>query len=71
MVAMLQKMREGGQALATSTIQPIFHIMIESLAFNVLSNDKHGGFKVIRGWTLSTKQVQQIKCCIGLNKIIV
>ncbi len=54
---MLQKMREGGQPLATSIIQPIFPIMIESLAFNVFSNDKHGGFKVIQGWTLSTKHV--------------
>jgi hypothetical protein len=64
-------MRGGGQPLATSTIQPIFRIMIESLALNVFSNNKHGGFKVIQGWTLSTKQVQQIKCGIGLNTIIV
>jgi hypothetical protein len=47
MVAMLHKMKEVSQPLATSIIQFILHGMIESLAPNVLSNDKHGGFKVI------------------------
>jgi hypothetical protein len=43
-VAMLQKMREANRSLATSTVQPIICGMIESLAFDVLCDNKGGGF---------------------------
>jgi len=46
---MLQKMREGGQPLVTSTIQPIVRGMIKSLALEIVC-DALGGFKVIREW---------------------
>jgi hypothetical protein len=51
MVAMLHKMREVGQPLATSTSQPILRGMIGFLAPYMFSNNKHGGFKVIQEWT--------------------
>jgi hypothetical protein len=51
-VTMLQKMREANQLLATSIVQPIICGMIESLAFDVLYDNKAGGFKVIQEWTL-------------------
>jgi hypothetical protein len=43
-------MREANQPLATSTIQPIIREMIESLAFDVLCDNKDNGFKVIQVW---------------------
>jgi hypothetical protein len=47
-VAMLQKMKEASQPLAISIVEPIFRGMIESLAPNVLCDNKVGGFEVIR-----------------------
>jgi hypothetical protein len=46
MVAMLQKMKEVGQPLATFIIQPIFHGMIKSLTLDVICDTKPSGFKV-------------------------
>jgi hypothetical protein len=41
---MLQKMKEANQPLVTSIVQPISCGMIESLAFDVLCDNKAGGF---------------------------
>jgi hypothetical protein len=39
-------MKEGGQPLATSIVQPILCGMVESLALDVICDTKFGGFKV-------------------------
>jgi hypothetical protein len=48
---MLQKMNDACQTLTTSTVQPILHGMIESLALDVICDTILDGFKVIREWT--------------------
>jgi hypothetical protein len=51
MVAMLQKMKEGGQPLAISIVQPILDGMIKFLTLDVICDTKPGGFKVTQEWT--------------------
>ncbi len=46
-ISMLQKMKEASQPLAISIVEPIFCGMIESLAPNVLCDNKASGFEVI------------------------
>jgi hypothetical protein len=46
---MFHKMKEAGQPLATSTIQPIVQGMIKSLVLKVI-HDTPKGFKVTREW---------------------
>jgi hypothetical protein len=45
-------MREASQPLETSIVQPIICGMIESLAFDVLCDNKASGFKITQEWTL-------------------
>jgi len=45
---MLQKMKDASQRLAISIVDPIFCVLIESLALNVLCDNKVGGFEIIR-----------------------
>ncbi len=50
LVTMLENMKNVGQPLFTSMVQPILIGMIESLAPKNLYNG-HGGFVVTREWT--------------------
>lgn len=50
LVSNLQRMREAGQTLLISIVQPILKGMIEALAPHLL-NDRPGGFKVSKQWT--------------------
>jgi hypothetical protein len=47
LVVMLQKMKKVGQLLSTSIMQPIFHGMIEFVAFEILHEGPRG-FTIIR-----------------------
>jgi uncharacterized protein YneF (UPF0154 family) len=50
LITMLQKMKNVGQLLSTSIIQPILRGMIEALALEILQTS-HGGFTIAREWT--------------------
>ncbi len=47
LVVMLRKMKKIGQLLSIGSMQPIFHRMIEFIAFEIL-HEGLGGFTVIR-----------------------
>lgn len=64
---MLQKMREGGQPLVTSTIQPIVKGVIKSLALEIVC-DALGGFKVTREWIHQfLKQYMNLTFKVGMT----
>ncbi len=60
-IAMLQKMKEASQPLTTSIVQPMICGMIESLAFDVLCDNKASGFKITQEWTFKVNITSAIK----------
>jgi hypothetical protein len=64
---MLQKMREGGQPLVTSTIQLVVRGMKKSLALEIIC-DALGVFKVTRDWIRQfLKQYMNLTFKVGMT----